>query len=144
MVTCRRMSGDERFDAFALFRKAGARDEARLNAALALALDRPDYGFVWLAVDDGEAPVAAAFVSYGITSAAGGLTARIDELAVDPEIINADEVRLKLILELGKFTTALEIAALEISVPIADDAARAFAQRCGFKPTHDERFTLVL
>jgi hypothetical protein len=138
------MTGEERFDVFGLFRKALARDEARLNAALALAVDRPDYGFVWLATDDAEAVVGAAFVSYGISSAAGGLVARIDDLAIDPEIINADEVRLKLILELGKFTTALEIAALETSVAIGDGPAQAFVQRCGFKASHDERYLLVL
>ncbi len=144
MVTCRRMTGEERFDAFALFRTALARDEARLNSALALAIDRPDYGFVWVAADDAETLVAAAFVSYGISSAAGGLVARIDEIAVDPTILNVDEVRLKLILELGKFTTALEIAALELSVPIADEAMRAFAQRCGFRATAEERYTLLV
>jgi hypothetical protein len=46
------MASPERLDAFALMKRFRA-DETALGEALALFVDRPDYGFVWLAYDDG-------------------------------------------------------------------------------------------
>lgn len=77
------MSSPERFDAFALFRRFRT-DEALLGDALGLYVDRPDYGFVWMAYDD-DAPCAVISATLGISTAAGGLAATLRDCYVDPQ-----------------------------------------------------------
>jgi GNAT superfamily N-acetyltransferase len=77
------MGGPERPDAFALM-KAFRTDEAVLGDALALFVDRPDYGFVWLAYDEGI-PAACVSASFAISSERGGLLAQLRDLWVAPE-----------------------------------------------------------
>jgi GNAT superfamily N-acetyltransferase len=77
------MGGPERPDAFVLMR-AFRTDEAALGDALALFVDRPDYGFIWLAYDDGIS-AACVSVSFAISSERGGLPAQLRDLWVAPE-----------------------------------------------------------
>ncbi len=83
MIECRTMGGPERPDAFALM-KPFRGDDARLGDALALFVDRPDYGFIWLAYDDGI-PAACVSVSFAISTQRGGLLAQLRDLWVAPE-----------------------------------------------------------
>ena len=82
MIECRTMTGPERLDAFALMKHFRAA-EAALGDALALFVERPDYGFVWLAYED-DVPVACISVALGISTEAGGLVATLRDLYVDP------------------------------------------------------------
>jgi GNAT superfamily N-acetyltransferase len=77
------MGGPERPDTFALMRPFRA-DQAALGDALALFVDRPDFGFIWLAYDDGI-PAACVSVSFAISSERGGLLAQLRDLWVAPE-----------------------------------------------------------
>jgi GNAT superfamily N-acetyltransferase len=77
------MGGPERPDAFVLMRGFRS-DEAALGDALALFVDRPDYGFIWLAYDD-DTPAACVSVSFAISSERGGLLARLADLWVAPD-----------------------------------------------------------
>jgi GNAT superfamily N-acetyltransferase len=83
VIECRTMTGPERVDAYTLMRQFRA-DEAALGDALALFVDRPDYGFVWLAYADGI-PVACVSVSFGISTESGGLFAELRDLWVVPQ-----------------------------------------------------------
>ncbi len=74
------MSGPERVDAYTLMRQFRP-DEAALGDALALFVDRPDYGFVWLAYADGI-PVACVSIAFGISTESGGLFAELRDLWV--------------------------------------------------------------
>ena len=77
------MASAERYDVFALMRRfRGA--EGPLGEALSLFIERPDYGFIWLAYDD-DHPVACVSVSFGIDTEAGGLVATLRDLFVLPE-----------------------------------------------------------
>ena len=76
------MAGPERYDAFGLLRQFRT-DEAMLGDALALFVDRPDYGFIWLAYADGI-PVGCVGVSFGISTESGGVLATLRDLWVDP------------------------------------------------------------
>jgi len=76
------MTGPERYDAFDLMRQFRD-DEAALGDALALFIDRPDYGFIWLAYADGI-PVACVTVAFGISTESGGVLATLRDLWVDP------------------------------------------------------------
>ncbi|MEA2665810.1 MAG: hypothetical protein QOI11_2754, partial [Candidatus Eremiobacteraeota bacterium] len=77
------MAGPERFDAYALMQRFRS-DEAALGDALALFVDRPDYGFVWLAYEDGI-PVACVSAAFAISTETGGLVADLRDLFVAPE-----------------------------------------------------------
>jgi len=75
------MAGPERYDAFDVMRQFRD-DEAALGDALALFVDRPDYGFIWLAYADGI-PVACVSVAFGISTESGGVLATLRDLWVD-------------------------------------------------------------
>ena len=77
------MAGAERLDAFSLMKQFRA-DEAMLAEALALFVDRPDYGFIWLAYDDGI-PAACVSAAYAIGTETGGLIATLRDLWVVPD-----------------------------------------------------------
>jgi GNAT superfamily N-acetyltransferase len=80
MIECRTMAGAERYDAFALMKRFRS-DEGKLGDALALFVDRPDFGFVWLAYDD-DVPAACVSVSFAISTESGGLAADLRDLFV--------------------------------------------------------------
>ncbi len=77
------MASAERYDVFALMRHFRG-SEGPLGEALTLFIERPDYGFIWLAYDD-DHPVACVSVSFGIDTEAGGLVATLRDLFVLPE-----------------------------------------------------------
>ncbi len=76
------MAGAERLDAFALMKRFRD-DEAALGDALALFIERPDYGFVWLAYED-DIPVACVSAAFAISTQTG-LVAELRDLWVVPE-----------------------------------------------------------
>jgi GNAT superfamily N-acetyltransferase len=83
MIECRTMASAERYDAFALMERFRT-DAAALGEALSLFIDRPDYGFVWLAYVD-DHPTACASASLGVDTETGGLVATVRDLYVLPE-----------------------------------------------------------
>jgi GNAT superfamily N-acetyltransferase len=80
VIECRTMAGAERLDAFALMKRFRT-DEAALGDALALFVDRPDYGFVWLAYED-DVPAACVTVAFAVSTETGGLVADLRDLWV--------------------------------------------------------------
>ena len=83
MIECRTMASAERYDAFALMERFRT-DTAALGEALSLFIDRPDFGFVWLAYLD-DHPAACVSASLGIDSETGGLVATLRDLFVLPQ-----------------------------------------------------------
>ena len=77
------MASAERYDAFELMQRFRT-DAAALGEALSLFIDRPDYGFVWLAYVD-DHPVGCASASVGVDTITGGLVATVRDLYVLPE-----------------------------------------------------------
>lgn len=77
------MGSAERYDAFTLMEKFRT-GTAALGEALSLFIDRPDFGFVWLAYLD-DHPEACASASLGIDTETGGLVATVRDLFVLPE-----------------------------------------------------------
>ncbi|HEX3466013.1 MAG TPA: GNAT family N-acetyltransferase [Candidatus Elarobacter sp.] len=131
MIECRTMAGAERFDAFALMKRFRS-DEAALGDALALFVDRPDYGFVWLAYDDGI-PAGCVSVAFAISTETGGLVAELRDLYV------AEERRRRgigsaLLATLHGRLDHLDVTRVEAAVP-DDPALRGFFSARGY----DER-----
>jgi GNAT superfamily N-acetyltransferase len=83
MIECRTMASAERYDAYALMERFRS-DAAALGEALTLFVERPDYGFVWLAYLD-DHPTACVSVALGIDTETGGLIATLRDLYVLPE-----------------------------------------------------------
>jgi GNAT superfamily N-acetyltransferase len=122
------MASPERLDAFALMRHFRA-DETALGEALALFVERPDYGFVWLAYDDGI-PAACVSVAFGISTEAGGVVAELRDLWVS-EGHRRRGIGSALIATLHGRLDQLEVARVEATLP--DDAAlRGFFAARGY------------
>jgi GNAT superfamily N-acetyltransferase len=138
MIECRTMAGAERLDAYALMKRFRS-DEAALGDALSLFVDRPDYGFVWLAYDDGR-PAACVSVAFAISTESGGLVAELRDLWVAPERRRRG-IGSALIATLHGRLAHLEVSRIEASVPV-DPALRAFFAARGYEGRGESRFSL--
>ena len=138
MIECRTMGGPERPDAFALM-KAFRTDEAALGDALALFVDRADYGFIWLAYDDGIS-AACVSVSFAISTERGGLLAQLRDLWVVPERRRRG-IGSALLATLHGRLDQLEV--LRVAATIPDDVAlRGFFAARGYRDEGGTRFML--
>ena len=132
------MSGPERFDAFTLMKRFRS-DEAALGDALALFVDRPDYGFVWLAYDDGI-PAACVSVAFAISTETGGLVADLRDLWVVPERRRRG-IGSALLATLHGRTDQLGVTRLDAAVP-EDRALREFFRARDYRDRFGTRFSL--
>jgi len=132
------MGGPERYDAFALM-KHFRPDEAALGEALALFVDRPDYGFIWLAYEDGE-PAACISVSFAISTETGGLAAQLHDLWVDADR-RGRGLATALITTLDARLAQLEVTRIDAAVP-GDGRLRAFFTARGYTDIGGTRFSL--
>jgi GNAT superfamily N-acetyltransferase len=122
------MASAERLDAFALMRPFRA-NEALLGEALALFVDRPDYGFMWLAYDDGI-PAACVSVAYAIATDTGGVVAALRDLWVLPDRRRRG-IGSALLATLHGRLDQLEVTRVEAALP-NDPALRAFFAARGY------------
>ncbi len=155
-ITCRRMTPASRDDAFTLLREFlgddphyldssaayGDGGEAALARALELFLARPQTGFVWLAYEGVEA-AAACVVCFAISTSAGALVAKLDDVVVKRGregrgIGSAHLAALKDELR------ALGVKRIDTAVHLRNAAARRFYERHGFRTLSEERLALVL
>jgi GNAT superfamily N-acetyltransferase len=116
------MAGAERLDAFTLMKQFRT-DEALLGEALALYVDRPDYGFIWLAYDDGI-PAACVSAAYAISTETGGLIAALRDLWVVRDRRRRG-IGSALLATLHGRLDQLDVTRVEASLP-NDAALRAF------------------
>lgn len=116
--------------------------EAALAAALALFVDRPDYGFIWLAFEAGSL-VGCAAVGYSISLSLGRVVASLDALVVAPAARRRG-IGVELVESLIVQLENAEVARLDVGVHQRNEGARNFFAGLGFEATHDERMALVL
>ncbi len=133
------MAGPERFDAFALMQRFRA-DEAALGDALALFADRPDYGFVWLAYDDGI-PAACVSVAFAISTETGGLVADLRDLWVAPERRRRG-IGTALLATLHGRLDQLAVTRIDAAVP-EDRGLREFFRARNYRDRFGTRFSLT-
>jgi len=156
------MSSVDRRDAFAIFSELVLRDdyfldsrgayvgtqsgrdaaEAALGEALALFIDRPDYGFIIMAFESAK-PVGAAAVSYAVSLALGKVVAKVEHLIVTENRRRAG-IGSALIGELVRQLRLFGIARLDVDVHVKNQAARDFYLGLDFEPSNEERMALVL
>jgi GNAT superfamily N-acetyltransferase len=137
MIECRTMAGPERLDAFALMKHF--RDEAAVGDALALFADRPDYGFVWLAYDDGI-PAACVSVAFGISTEQGGVVGELRDLWV-AEDRRRRGIGSALLATLQGRLAHLEVTRFQAAIP-DDPALRGFFTARGYEDAGGTRFQL--
>jgi len=137
VIECRTMAGAERFDAFALMKHV--REESALGDALALFVDRPDYGFVWLAYDDGI-PAGCVSVAFAISTEAGGLAASLHDLWVAPDRRRRG-IGTALLVTLHGRLGQLGVTRIEATIP-PDEALQAFFTSLDYAESDATRATL--
>lgn len=137
-IECRTMAGPERYDAFALMQQFRS-DEVALGAALALFVERPDYGFLWLAYDD-RVPAACVSVSFAISTETGGLAAQLHDLWVEAERRRRG-IGSALIATLHSRLAQLEVRRIDAAIP-GDGRLRAFFAARGYTDGGGTRFSL--
>jgi GNAT superfamily N-acetyltransferase len=116
--------------------------DATLAEGIALFLDRPDYGFVWLAFEEGRV-VGCAAIGYAISLSLGRVVASLDLLAVAPAS-RRHGVGAELVESLVAELEGADIARLDAAVHERNDGARQFLSGLGFEPLHEERMSLIL
>jgi len=132
------MAGAERFDAFALMKRFRA-DEAAVGDALALFVDRPDYGFVWLAYDDGI-PAGCVSAAFAISTETGGLVGAIRDLYVVADRRRRG-IGSAMLATLHGRLDQLGVNRVEAAIP-NDPALRAFFSARGYADRGGTVFTL--
>ncbi len=129
MIECRTMASAERYDAFELMRQFRP-DEAELGEALTLFVDRPDYGFVWLAYLD-DHPAGCVSVSLGIDTETGGIVATLRDCFVE------SRGRRRGLASAMLVTLEARLAQLEVvridAIGGADPALRPFFEARGYR-----------
>lgn len=138
MIECRTMTGVERLDAFTLM-KTFRTDEAMLGEALGLFVDRPDYGFVWLAYEDGI-PAGCVSVAFAISTEKGGLVAELHDLWVAPER-RRHGVGSALLATLHGRLDQLGVTRVDAAVP-EERSMREFFRARGYRDRFGTRFSL--
>jgi len=120
----------------------GAGDDASIERALGLLIDRPALGFGWL-VEEAGALVAVATVCFVVSTNIGAIVARVPDLVVTEEA-RGQGVGAFTIASLAAELRAQGIARLDLGVHDNNSAARRFYERLGFVTNHETGMALVL
>lgn len=113
-----------------------------LRNALALFLCHPELGFVWLAYES-ETAVACCVVCYAISTSAGAIVVKLDDVSVMPGR-EGQGIGTALIDSLKAELRSRGVKRVDTSCHLDNPRARAFYVRHGFRPLNEERLALVL
>jgi len=116
--------------------------EYALRNALALFLSRPELGFVWL-VYESEVAVACCVVCYAISSSAGAIVVKLDDVSVTPGR-EGQGIGTVLINSLKAELRSRAVRRIDTSCHLDNARARAFYLRHGFRRLNEERLAHVL
>ncbi|MFB9150482.1 GNAT family N-acetyltransferase [Roseovarius ramblicola] len=119
----------------------GAGDAAATRAALLPLLEGCPHGAVYL-VGPARAPIGYVLLSFGWSLAAGGLTARIDEMHIR-RAVRGRGIGSEVLGSLPRALGAAGLRAIEVETGRSDARARALFARRRFHPLED-RVTLRL
>ena len=156
MIRCARMSQASADDARSLLR-AFLRDDAHyrassdaygdggvdaLDRAIALFLERPEIGFVWLAYENATA-VGACVVCRAISTSRGGIVAKLDDVTVHPQW-QGKGVGGTMLAQLRDHLREEEITRIDCGCHRDNEGAWRFYARLGFVPLDEERLALLI
>ena len=120
----------------------GDRGPEALRHALRLFLSRPELGFVWLALD-ARTVVGCCVVCYAISTSAGAIVAKLDDVCVRPGR-EGQGIGTALIDSLKTELRSRGVRRIDTSCHIENLRARDFYVRLGFRSLNEERLALVL
>ena len=126
-------------DSSATYGDGGAK---ALRRALALFLERPELGFVWIA-RDADTAVACCVVCYALSTAVGGVVAKLDDVYVLPGR-EGEGIGSALISGLAAELRAQGVHRIDTSCHLENARARTFYLELGFRPLNEERLALLL
>jgi GNAT superfamily N-acetyltransferase len=115
---------------------------AALRKALALFLSRPELGFVWIAYEANVA-VACCVVCHAISTSAGGLVVKLDDVSVMPGR-EGHGIGSTLIDTLKTKLRSDGIKRIDTSCHLANPRAQGFYLRHGFTLLNEQRLAYVL
>lgn len=115
---------------------------AALRDALGLFLLRPELGFVWLVLDTGRV-VGCCVVCYAISTSAGAIVAKLDDVCVAPGR-EGQGIGTALIDSLKAELSSRGVRRIDTSCHLQNPRAREFYVRRGFRSLNEERLALVL
>ena len=134
------LSSDEHYrDSAAAY---GDRGPDALRHALRLFLARPELGFVWLVLDAG-AVIACCVVCYAISTSAGAIVAKLDDVCVLPGR-EGQGLGTALIDSLKAELKRRGVRRIDTACHLDNLRARNFYVRLGFRSLNEERLALVL
>lgn len=116
--------------------------EHALRSALALFLSRPELGFVWL-VYESEVAVACCVVCYAISTSAGAIVVKLDDVSVTPGR-EGQGIGTVLINSLKAELRSRGVKRIDTSCHLDNSRAQAFYLRHGFRQLKEERLAHVL
>jgi GNAT superfamily N-acetyltransferase len=120
----------------------GDRGPKALEHALRLFLAHPELGFVWLALDAGTV-VGGCVVCYAISTSAGAIVAKLDDVCVLPGR-EGQGIGTALIYSLKADLRSRGVRRIDTSCHLQNLRARDFYVRLGFRSLNEERLALVL
>jgi ribosomal protein S18 acetylase RimI-like enzyme len=115
---------------------------AALSRALDLFLARPELGFVWIAERD-SAVVGACVVCHAISTARGGLVAKLDDVTVDPAR-QREGIGAAMLDALAGHLRARGFGRIDTACHRDNDGAWRFYERLGYRSLHEERIARLL
>ena len=156
MIACARMTDASLQEAFDLLSSFLAEDEhyldssdayghggdEALRAALELFLSRADLGFVWLAHEESTV-VGVCVVSLAISTSAGGLVAKMDDVFVRSGR-RGEGIGSAMLSQLREELRRCDVRRIDTSVHIQNDAARDFYGKLGFVALNEERLACLI
>lgn len=156
MVTCRKMSAPDVTDAFHMLSAFLSEDEhylasskaygdrgiQGLNDALYLFLEHPDLGFVWMAYDE-QGCAGICVICYAVSTSMGALVAKLDDVSVKKDR-RGQGIGTALLDQLKAQLKKESVQRIDVAVHVDNPEARAFYERMGFLPLHEERLACVI
>jgi len=113
-----------------------------LDRAIALFLERPEIGFVWLAYANGSA-AGACVVCRAISTSRGSVVAKLDDVTVHPDW-QGKGVGGAMLAQLRDHLLLEGMTRIDCGCHRDNEGAWRFYERLGFVPLDEERLALLL
>lgn len=113
-----------------------------LRRALALFVERPGLGFVWMARDGGEV-VGCCVVCFAISTSRGGIVAKLDDVNVKPGL-EGRGIGSAMMASLKEELRRIGVSRIDTATHFDNPGARRFYERHGFASLREERMSCLL
>ncbi len=113
-----------------------------LKRALALFIDRPELGFVWMARSQGEV-VGCCVACYAISTSRGALVVKLDDVNVRPGL-EGRAIGSAMLDSLKAELRRVGVTRIDTATHFDNPGARRFYERHGFASLREERMSCLL